>query len=94
MGADLKLYFATVTEIVGANIYNVFIRDLDITCKRHVQQSLPIDRNIKQRNDLNVKPEDVPEGDVSIPNVSEANNDVNVPNRTLTSINDMNVPNR
>ena len=35
-----KWYRGTITEVLGMNVYNVFIHDLETTWKRHVQQLL------------------------------------------------------
>ena len=84
MRAGPKWYYATGTDVLGANIYDVIVHDLDITWKYHVQQLLAYDRSNMQHNDLNVKPagvpiEDIPECDVSIPNVTDTNNVLNCP---------------
>ena len=54
------MVFGNCHRNFGANIYNVFVHDPDITWKRrHVQYLLPFVRNNMQGNDLNVKPEDM-----------------------------------
>ena len=80
-----KWYSATVTEILGVNIYNVFVHDLDITWKRHVQQLLPCNKSNMQDYDLNVEQADIPinvkQADIPL-NVapeSDVPEDVNIP---------------
>ena len=47
-----KWYNATITEVLGINIYNIFIHELNTTWKRHIQQLLPssIDNNNVSNN--------------------------------------------
>ena len=47
-----KWYNTTITEVLGINIYNVFIHELNTTWKRHIQQLLPssIDNNNVSNN--------------------------------------------
>lgn len=36
-----KWYYGTVVDILGQNVYNVHVHDLDVTWKRHLHQLLP-----------------------------------------------------
>ena len=41
MRSGPKWYNATVTEVLGTNVYNAFVHELEATWKRYVQQLLP-----------------------------------------------------
>ena len=60
-----KWYQALVTEKISTNMYSVYIKDLDVTWRRHVQQLLPLPSDQPLENDSIPIPVDEEENTIS-----------------------------